>query len=81
MSFTPLDYIANALYQADSRDRGHEAGVRWWCLRDDLKLYWHTRAEEVVSSWAAKEERTLTEMQRIYGEPPGASPAQEPKHE
>lgn len=62
-TFTELDYIANQLYQEDSRKRGAAAGARWWCLRNDLRKKWRAEARRQFLEWSQAEQFTL-ERQR-----------------
>lgn len=64
-TFTEMDYIACLLYQLDVRKRGHEAGPRWWCLREDLRQKFRVEARTAYSEWAQYEQATLEQRTRV----------------
>ncbi len=61
-TFTALDFTANEIYQAKSRADGNPAGVRWWCLREDLRKRYLAMAERQLYVWATNEQRVMGEM-------------------
>jgi hypothetical protein len=67
-TFMPLDYIANEMYQADARIKGFCTGVRWWCIREDLREAYLNRARQIVQGWA-DEEATIYDEQSGGGNP------------
>lgn len=57
-----LDYIAQHLYVEFQEAQGRAAGVRWWCMRDEVRNKWRGIAREVVDKWRADEDRALVAM-------------------
>lgn len=67
MSDDTIDYVAHAMYSVQCRQRG-SLGVRWLCMRADLKEVWREKAREAVRDWLASEK--AAEVRR--GEDPKA---------
>lgn len=65
--FTELDFIANWLYQADSRKKGRPAGARWWCLREDIRTEYRLKARGEYLEWAQSERLTAERQGVKYG--------------
>ena len=57
MSKHAVDYIALALYQKECAAL-NTIGVRWWCMRTDMKTKYRRQARDLVAIWLQDEEAT-----------------------
>lgn len=61
--FGPLDYLAYQMYLGTEHPGG--GGVRWWCLREDMRKKYREMAEQVVFAWGVEEFKQKQETDRM----------------